>query len=114
MYARWVGEQNGETVQLGCLACLEMIIEQGAGKLLNDSSQVTGPWYEINEWVATYLTPRALSAGLQYFAFVVPPGLEGKLSVVDLHQRIGGLVHMRIFLEAEEAESWLASLDEAS
>jgi hypothetical protein len=111
IYARWTGEQTDNTVREGSLACLDLVQMFQTSKFLNDSSLVTGTWPKTNEYLACYPIPEAIKAGLRYFAYVVPPGLEGKISVVDLHQRIGELITMKVFLEAKEAEKWLQSVD---
>lgn len=109
--AQWTGEQTNETVLLGAMASLEMVRKHRSTKFLNDSSLVTGTWHEANAFIADQITPEALKAGLRYFAYVVPPSLEGKLSIVDLHQRVGDLIHIKVFYSAGEAEEWLKSVD---
>jgi hypothetical protein len=109
--ASWLGEQSDETVRPGASACLEIIRQSRSSKFLNDSSQITGTWLESNPWIAEKLIPEAIQAGLKYVAFVLPAGLEGKISIVDLHQLVGDLVQMKAFMSLELAEDWLKSVD---
>lgn len=110
-YTQWQGEQTDETVRKGAKACLETVQQYHTLKFLNDSSLVTGTWHTSNAWIAENLFPKAVEAGLKYMAFVLPTGLEGKISIVDLHQLVGDLVIMKVFMSPNEALDWLKSLD---
>jgi hypothetical protein len=39
--------------------------------LLNDNSQLTGPWFESTDWLAHVWLPQAEHLGLRYVAHVV-------------------------------------------
>lgn len=108
--ARWIGEQTDETVLLGAKAILEIVQQHNTSKLLNESSQVTGTWQQTYDLISGELVPEAVKAGLRYLAYVLPQSLEGKLFIVDLHQRVGDIIQIRVFTSAEVAEDWLESL----
>lgn len=106
---QWIGHQDEERVRQWGPLFVEMLRQHGASKLLNDSREVTGSWDEVNDYLAYTLAPQALAAGLQCFAHVVPAGLDGKMSIVDLHRKLGDRLKMKVFLSEEEAITWLDS-----
>ncbi len=108
--AHWIGEQTDETVSLGAKAILEVVQRHSTSKFLNDSSQVTGTWQQSYDLISDELIPEAVKAGLRFLAYVPPQSLEGKLFIVDMHQRVGDLLQIRVFGSAEVAEEWLESL----
>ncbi|UYZ57864.1 hypothetical protein [Hymenobacter latericus] len=108
--ARWSGIQTLSTVMEGGMAYLDMLREEPCAKLLNDHSELVGPFSEANEWIANVWTPLTIEAGLRYFAQVLSPGIFGQLSVQDLHRRIGNQFEMRLFDNPENAKNWLRSV----
>ncbi|WP_162910697.1 hypothetical protein [Hymenobacter oligotrophus] len=110
IYARWSGIQTLSTVTEGGLAYLDMLRDEPCAKLLNDHSELVGPFSEANDWIAQVWTPRTIEAGLRYFAQVLAPGIFGQLSLQDLHMRIGDLLEMRLFDNIDEAKNWLRSV----
>lgn len=104
----WIGYVTVDEVKAGADACLELIRERGAAKLLNDNTHLTGPWDDANEWIATDWMPRALGAGLKRFAHVVSPDIFAALSAEAMQTKVSEFdFEMRIFRAKTEAERWL-------
>ncbi|QCR21204.1 hypothetical protein [Pontibacter sp. SGAir0037] len=108
--ARWTGVQSLETVQKGGTAYLDMIRQQPCPKLLNSHRELIGPWDIANDWITSYWTPTAVSLGLQYMAQVLAPGVYGKMSFHQLHQRIDNFMEIKMFEEEEPAHQWLLTI----
>ncbi|WP_291723190.1 hypothetical protein [Bernardetia sp.] len=107
IYSLWNGFVNVENVKAGCLFGLELLKEHRSPYLINDNSNLEGPWQQANEWIETVWMPQALEAGLRYFAHVVSKDIFGKLSAQDLEKKTIGVLNMRLFETVEEAESWI-------
>jgi hypothetical protein len=97
-----------EEVKEACLKGLSLIEKNKCPNLLNDNSQISGPWSGANEWIATVWMPKALSLGLKRFAHVVSPNIFSALSAEQLVNKVEGMnFEMRIFKTKKEAQQWL-------
>jgi hypothetical protein len=55
----------------GAEAYLFHAVQTPSAMLLNDNSQLTGPWFESTDWLAHVWLPQAEHLGLRYVAHVV-------------------------------------------
>jgi hypothetical protein len=107
-YCTWTGYVTVEEVKQACLQGLALISSNRCPDLLNDNSQISGPWSGANEWIATEWMPKALGMGLKRFAHVVSPNVFAALSASQLVSRVEGMnFEMRIFQTRTEAQKWL-------
>ena len=49
----WIGYVNLNNVKAGCLAGLDLIKETNCPYLINDNTDLVGPWQQANEWIET-------------------------------------------------------------
>lgn len=80
LYCKWIGFQTKEEVMNGCEKILEEVKHKECSKVLNDNTDVTGPWQEATEWVARNWFPRMEEAGLKHFAWVFSENIFAELS----------------------------------
>ncbi len=110
IYGNWVGFVTVEEVKEACLIGLSLLEKHRCPYMLNDNSQITGPWSGANEWIATVWMPRALAAGLKRFAHVVSPNIFAAMSVEQLVTKVEGMgFEMQIFQSKQAAKEWLFS-----
>ncbi|WP_400192913.1 hypothetical protein [Hymenobacter sp. B81] len=109
VYARWLGSQTLATVQQGGLYYVELLRQEPCPRLLNDHQELIGSFSEANDWISQVWTPLIREAGLRYFAQVLAPGIFAQLSIVDLQQRLGGQLELRLFGSLPTAREWLLS-----
>ena len=109
-YSNWIGYVGVEDVKDACLKCLTVMEKNKCANILNDNSQISGPWSGANEWIASVWMPKALQLGLKRFAHVVSPNVFSAMSVEQLVSKVEGMnFEMRIFKTKEEAHNWLRS-----
>ncbi|GAA4315047.1 STAS/SEC14 domain-containing protein [Nibribacter koreensis] len=106
VYNNWIGYQSYESIVSGANACIKVLNQHHCSFLLNDNRQIIGPWNHAVEWIATDWTPRAIAAGLRYFAHVVDKDSLAKLSSEEMKQSADGF-EMQIFGDIDEATAWL-------
>lgn len=111
IHARWIGMQTMDTVMKGGLLYLEMLIKQPCAKLLNDHSELVGPWLVANDWIVNDWTPKVRSLGLRHMAQVLAPGIYGKMSFHELHQRIDDNFDIMMFDDPKNAKEWLLNMN---
>lgn len=111
IHARWIGVQSLETVMRGGELYLKMLEENPCDKLLNDHSELIGPWLVATDWIAQEWTPKVRALGLRYMAQVLAPGIYGQLSFHELHQRIDDEFIITMFDDTASAKAWLAELE---
>ncbi len=103
----WQGYQTLEGVMRGANTYLELMAERPNPYLLNDNTNVRGPWDHAVEWIAQDWTPRAIAQGLSHFAHVVSPESFAALSAEAMFASVGTVFQMRIFGNVAEARQWL-------
>jgi hypothetical protein len=59
---------------------LDLFQQKKCSKVLNDNTEVTGPWQEAAEWTANVWFPDMISAGLKHFAWIFSPNIFAELS----------------------------------
>ena len=107
IHARWIGMQTLDTVMKGGLLYLDMLAKQPCPKLLNDHSELIGPWLVANDWIVNDWTPKVRALGLRHMAQVLAPGIYGKMSFHELHQRIDDNFDIMMFDIPDNAKEWL-------
>jgi hypothetical protein len=80
IYCNWIGFQSKEMITRSGAIILDLFREKGCSKLLNDNTEVTGPWQEAAEWTSNVWFPAMISAGLKHFAWIFSPNLFAELS----------------------------------
>src|SRR5688572_12969856 len=105
----WKGEQNLETVKLGCNKLIKLLREVNCHKILNDNTHVRGSWSDASEWVATECLPNLKEAGLEYIAWVYSPSKFSQLSTNETLNLNKSVVAVT-FQDVEAAKKWLESM----
>ena len=106
-YNDWQGYQTLTGIMTGADAYLEDLKKQPSPWLLNDNTNVRGPWDHAVAWIAQDWTPRAIAQGLTHFAHVVSPESFAALSAEAMYAQIGSSFQMRIFGSVADARLWL-------
>ncbi|MDJ1472284.1 hypothetical protein QNI19_05085 [Cytophagaceae bacterium DM2B3-1] len=83
---------------------LDLTKEYKISKILNDNTEVKGPWNESAEWTATVWFPAMISAGLKHFAWIFSPNIFAELSA---KKAIPSSDIIRSFGAYEDAKIWL-------
>ena len=107
VYNNWTGYQTYVGIVAGADACLVALRENACAYLLNDNTEVVGPWDHAVEWIVTDWAPRAIAQGLTHFANVVSPESLAALSAEAMYVGIAGRLEMRLFGTRPEAQAWL-------
>ncbi|MFB9864771.1 hypothetical protein [Rufibacter immobilis] len=111
IHAQWVGIQSLDTVMEGGTFYIEMLKQQPCPRLLNDHKELIGPWDIANNWIVQFWTPKVMELGLQYMGQVLAPGIYGKMSFHQLHQRISDQFQIKMFEDVPTAMDWLLRVD---
>lgn len=114
VYNNWIGYQTINSIIKGANTCLEYIEEHKCAFVLNDNRLVSGPWNHSNEWIAHRWMPRAVVAGMRFFAHVVNAQTLAEISAGEMHQNANGLFTMQVFNNYDLARTWLKSTKELS
>jgi hypothetical protein len=104
VYCNWIGFQNKEMIIKSGAVILDLFKEKGYSKVLNDNTEVTGPWQEAAEWTANVWFPSMIAAGLKHFAWIFSPNLFAELSAKKA-MPVSDVV--RSFNSYREAYDWL-------
>ena len=75
--------------------------------LLNDNSQVQGPWFDSVDWLQRIWAPQAERLGLRYVAHVLQPHTEDDLGLLLRHNPFAGKFELQFFTTLPDAANWL-------
>ena len=104
LYCNWLGFQNKESIMKSGFIILDLLKQKKVSKVLNDNSQVTGPWQEAAEWTATVWFPQMIESGLKHFAWIFSPNIFSELSAKKAMPSSG---IVKSFNSYNDALSWL-------
>jgi hypothetical protein len=104
LYCNWLGFQNKESIMSSGKIILDLLKEKNCSKVLNDNTQVTGPWQEAAEWTATQWFPAMEKAGLKYFAWIFSSNIFAELSA---KKAMPSSQIVKSFNSLNEARAWL-------
>jgi len=104
--AVWLGYVDPQEAYNGASRFLAAMQELHCPYLLNDNSQLQGPWFDSVEWLQTVWRPQAEKLGLRYIAHVVQP--QDLLDAATLNDRFFGPgIQLQLFDDVASAEEWL-------
>jgi len=103
----WRGFITSAEAEDGALGALEGLRLSPLPYLLNDNSQVQGPWFDSVEWLQREWAPQAKRLGLRYVAHVAQPHTEADLDQVLMQDPFAGHFELQFFSAVEDASAWL-------
>ncbi|MBT9392544.1 hypothetical protein KLP40_05150 [Hymenobacter sp. NST-14] len=109
LHITWTGYVGPEYAREGAEASLDMLRELHCPYLLNDNSQLEGPWFDSLHWLAKEWGPAAASAGLQYVAHVVRADTLASTFIATPAHQLFRKFEIQIFDSLPEATEWLLS-----
>lgn len=107
LYVNWRGYQNYDTVVEGCEKILELLLDRGCTKVINDNTNVEGIWSGASRWVGQDWLPRMHAAGLEYFAWVYSLSTFSRLSAEKSLNHTDDLSFIKTFNDIMAASDWL-------
>jgi hypothetical protein len=104
MYCNWIGPQSRQSVIEGEAFMLQLLAQNQFTKVLNDNTQVTGPWNTAVTYTVETWFPAMITSGLQHFAWIFSPNIFAQLSAkraAHAHNVV------KAFNEYDHALNWL-------
>lgn len=102
----WVDYPKEEDVKEGSYKILDAIEEYKVSQLLVSHQEIKGTWTNINEWVRTEWSPKAVQAGIQNIAIVYSEDVFAKFALNDMVKNANS-DFLSIFGTLEDAKEWL-------
>jgi hypothetical protein len=108
LLATWKGVVTTQDGQYGATEMLRRPdLPQQVPYLLNDNSQVQGPWFDSVDWLQRIWAPQAERLGLRYVAHVLQPHTEDDLGLLLRHNPFAGKFELQFFTNLADAANWL-------
>lgn len=105
--ADWLGFQNMETVQNGCLIMLEIVIKNNCRKIVNDNRHVLGSWAEAADWIRETFFLMMENSGIKCLAWVFPLDAFNEFAAQkSINEEIKG-IKTSFFTDIVAAEKWV-------
>lgn len=106
LHCTWLGFQSEHDLKASGLIIYDCFVRMKCNKVLNDNTDVLGPWNHSTEWTTTQWFPSMLEAGLKHFAWVLPRDLFAQLSIKRVQPEESVV---RYFNSRAEGVAWLMS-----
>ncbi|TDN40370.1 hypothetical protein E4631_11500 [Hymenobacter sp. UV11] len=103
----WQGFVAPAHAEQGAAGALEALRQMPSPYLLNDNSQIRGPWFDSVDWLQRMWAPQATHLGLRYIAHVLQPHTEADLSSLLTKDPFADKFELQLFTTVEEAAVWL-------
>jgi len=110
VFYQWKGFIRMQDIKTGYNKIIEQVVENNAVAVLADHSQIVGPWNEANDWLINDWTPRALQAGMFYWAINTGNDLFSNISLeMFLSKNSQGQYKVQVFEQFSDANKWLSN-----
>jgi hypothetical protein len=103
--ATWKGYVDSLEAQQGAAAYLHFAAHQSRALLLNDNSQLRGPWFDSLDWLGEVWVPQAERLGLRYVAHVVQA--DRLTDTISSQLPLSLPFELQIFQNLADAQQWL-------
>ncbi|AMR25881.1 hypothetical protein A0257_01400 [Hymenobacter psoromatis] len=103
----WRGFVAPLNAEQGAASALQALHQTPSPYLLNDNSQIQGPWFDSVGWLQRVWVPQATHLGLRYVAHVLQPHTEADLSFLLTKDPFADKFELQLFTTVEEAAAWL-------
>ena len=103
--AVWRGYVDPAEAMRGAEAYLQRAAQVPCMLLLNDNSQLTGPWFDSLDWLMAVWVPQAARLGLRYAAHVVQANRHSDILNLCTPERLP--FELQIFQDVADARHWL-------
>lgn len=103
--ATWQGYVDPLEAQEGAAAYLHHAAQQPCSLLLNDNSQLQGPWFDSLDWLGEVWVPQAERLGLRYVAHVVQA--DRPTDTIATSFPLSLPFELQIFQDLADAQQWL-------
>lgn len=108
LFCNWIGFQNEDLLKKSGEIIHDLLKQKNCTKILNDNTQVQGPWYHSAEWTAKEWFPLMIEAGLKHFAWVCSKDIFAQLSA---KRALPGNPVVKVFHSYDVALEWLIRLN---
>lgn len=105
LQAIWRGYVDPLEATRGAEAYLQRAAQVPCAFLLNDNTQLTGPWFDSLDWLAEVWVPQADRLGLRYVAHIVQADRHHDIMTSRQFQTLP--FELQIFQEVVDAHHWL-------
>jgi hypothetical protein len=110
VFYQWKGFIRMQDIKTGYNKIIEQVVENNAVAVLADHSQIVGPWNEANDWLTNDWTPRAIQAGIFYWAINTGNDLFSNISLeMFLNKYSQGQYKVQVFEQLADASKWLSN-----
>ncbi|RZJ94717.1 MAG: hypothetical protein EOO60_02425 [Hymenobacter sp.] len=103
--ATWRGYVDPIEAMRGAEAYLQHAARTPCPLLLNDNSQLRGPWFDSLDWLAEIWVPQASRLGLRYIAHVLQADRHS--DIIPARMPASVPFELQIFQSLEDAQQWL-------
>jgi hypothetical protein len=103
----WKGYAKSDQFRAGIEKSIELFKLKRATALISNTKELAIVSNEDTHWAATYATPKMISYGLTYVAFIVPTNVFTQVSVDSFKNKTEDKVQFQYFTDLVKAKEWI-------
>lgn len=108
--AAWAGYASTAEAMQGATNYLNHVGPLHCLYLLNDNTELRGPWFDSTRWLERAWLPQAQRLGLRYVAHVVQADTHADIMTLKYpQQHVVDALELQLFHDVATAEEWLRS-----
>jgi hypothetical protein len=103
----WSGYVTPADAKSGALDYLEQARHFPSHYLLNDNTNLQGPWFSSLQWLERVWLPQAIHLGLRYIAHVVQEDMHNDILTLICSVPTPDVFELQLFDDKASAQEWL-------
>jgi hypothetical protein len=103
----WNGFVSENDYKEGLNKMIDFYIEKKVSKWIANLSKMEAISPELQEWANNDWFPRALKAGVQYMAIIVPEDVFNQFAVENIMTKVGEALTTHYFSNVDDAKKWI-------
>ena len=109
--AQWRGRFDAESARSQCELLLQHLLDMPCRRMINDSSEAFGEWWEAGKWIGQVFAPELAARGVRAVAWINAMDWPSRYAVASTLPLVKGLTIKAFdFDEQETAYTWVTGV----
>ncbi|MFD2784725.1 STAS/SEC14 domain-containing protein [Hymenobacter rubripertinctus] len=110
--AQWRGRFDAASARSQCEMLLEHLLDRPCRRMINDSSEAFGEWWEAGKWIGQVFAPELAARGVRAVAWINAMDWPSRYAVASTVPLVKGLIIKAFdFDEQRAAHEWVTSIE---
>lgn len=112
LYVQWRGRFDSTSARTQCEMVLDYLVDRTCHRMINDSSEAFGEWWEAGKWIGQVFAPELAARGVRAAAWINAMDWPSRYAVASTMPLVKGLIIKAFdFDEQRAAREWVTSVE---